>query len=178
MKSNAQKLGWAAPIALLASGVLLWAAYCLLPTAYLPSASADAYTSSRKPVFQAIVDAPTIAITTGTATTGATPTTGVTSAQVQWKFGTVAGSFGTCTVQAKTTYDGMNYLTLGSAVSVTATSATLNAWTLLAQGPTTSVTSSAVSSSAALGFGQLTEYVFACSSYGTLAPVAITAIYR
>ena len=111
-------------------------------------------------------------------TTSSTSTTGATSAQIQWKFGTVSGSYGTCTVQAYTTYDGTNYLTLGSAVSVTVTSTTLNAWTLLAQAPTTSVTSSAVSSSAALGFGQATEYTLACSSYGTQAPVAISVIYK
>jgi hypothetical protein len=36
-----------------------------------------------------------------------------------------------------------------------------------------------VSSSAALAFGQQTQFVFACSgSYGTAAPVTITAIYR
>ena len=140
--------------------------------------SADSGSSSRKPTFGYILDTPTIAITTATADTGATPTAGVQSAQVQWKFGTVAGSFGTCTVQAKTSYDGTNYLTLGSAVSVTATSTTLNAWTLLAQAPTTSVTSSAVSATAALGFGQLTKYTFACSTYGTSAPVTISVLYR
>jgi hypothetical protein len=81
-------------------------------------------------------------------------------------------------VQAETSFDGANYLTLGSAVSVTATSKTVNAWTVIEQLGTTSVTSSAVSSTAALGFGQTTEFVFACLSYGTTAPVTISVIYR
>jgi hypothetical protein len=140
--------------------------------------NADAYTSHRVAALGVILDNPTVAITTTTATTGATPTTGATSAQIQWKFGTVAGSYGTCTVQAKTTYDGTNFLTLGTAASVTATTGTLNAWTLLAQAPTTSVTTGTVSSTAALGFGQLTEYTFACTSYGTSAPVTISVIYQ
>jgi hypothetical protein len=43
---------------------------------------------------------------------------------------------------------------------------------------TTTVTSSTASSTAALGFGQLTKATFACTTYGTTAPVTITAIYR
>lgn len=168
-------------ISILAAVLLTAAAYVLMPDAWLPTpskVSADAYSYSRKPAFGYIVDNPVLGITTGTVTTGVTPTSGVTSAQVQWVFGTVAGSFSTCTVQAKTSYDGTNFLTLGSAATVTATSSTVNVWTLLAQAPTTSVTTSSVSSSVALGFGQYTEYVFACSSYGTIAPVTITVIYR
>lgn len=125
-----------------------------------------------------ITDTPTITIANGTATTTSTPTTSAREAQIQWTFGAVTGSYGTCTVQAKTSYDGTNFLTLGSAVSVTATSNTVNAWTLIEQFGTSSVTSSAVSSTAALGFGQATEFVFACSSYGTSAPVSISVIYR
>jgi len=126
----------------------------------------------------AVLDSPSITIAAATATSSPTPTAGAHEAQIQWTFGTVTGSYGTCTVQAETSYDGSNYLTLGSAVSVTATSKTINAWTLIEQLGTTSVTSSAVSSSAALGFGQITEFVFACSSYGTTAPVTISVIYR
>lgn len=140
-----------------------------------PSPASASTTAS----YAAIVDSPAITITTATADTDPTPTTGAGVAHVQWKFGTVAGSFTTCTVQAKTTFDGTNYLTLGTAVTVTATTGTLNAWTLIAQGGTTSVTTSAASSSAALGFGVLTKYTFACSGgYGTSAPVAIVAVYR
>jgi hypothetical protein len=127
-----------------------------------------------------ITSAPDITIAGATADTGPTPSTGATIAHVQWKFGTVAGSYTTCTVQAKTTFDGANYLTLGSAASVTATSTTLNAWTLMAQAPVgTGVTTGAVSATAALGFGLLTKYTFACSGgYGTSAPVAVTTIYQ
>ena len=126
-----------------------------------------------------IVDNPTITITTATADTTATPTTSAHEAQVFWSFGTVAGTYSTCTVQAKTSYDGSTWLTLGTAVTVTVTSSTNNAWTLIEQIGTTSVTSSAVSSTAALGFGQLTKFTFGCSgTYGTSAPVTITAIYR
>lgn len=125
-----------------------------------------------------VVDSPAITIAGATADTAATSTTPSHEAQIQWRFGTVSGSYGTCTVQAKTSYDGTNYLTLGSAASVTATTGTLNAWTILAQGPATSVTTSSVSSSVALGFGQLTKFTFACSSYGTSAPVTVSVIYR
>jgi len=125
-----------------------------------------------------VTDTPSISIGSAAATSSATPTTSAHEAQIQWAFGTVTGSYGTCTVQAKTSYDGVNYLNLGSAATVTVTSNTLNTWTLIEQLGTTSVTTSAVSSTAALGFGQLTEFVFSCSSYGTSAPVSINVIYR
>jgi hypothetical protein len=125
-----------------------------------------------------ITDTPTISIAGAAATSTATPTTSAHEAQVQWAFGTVAGSYGSCTVQAKTSYDGVNYLNLGSAVAVTVANNTLNAWTLIEQLGTGSVTSSAASSTSALGFGQLTEFVFSCSTYGTSAPVNINVIYR
>jgi len=125
-----------------------------------------------------VTDTPTVTISGAAATTTSTPTTSAREAQVQWTFGAVTGSYGTCTVQAKTTYDGVNYLTLGGAVSVTATSNAVNAWTIIEELGTTSVTTSSASSTAALGFGQATEFVFACSSYGTSAPVSISVIYR
>jgi hypothetical protein len=125
-----------------------------------------------------VSDTPAITIAGATATTTTTPTTGAREAQIQWTFGTVVGTYSTCTVQAKTTYDGVNFLTLGSAASVTVTSSTVNAWTVIEQLGTTSVTTSAVSSTAALGFGQATEFTFACSSYGTSAPVTISVIYK
>jgi len=40
------------------------------------------------------------------------------------------------------------------------------------------VTTATVSSTAALGFGQLTKFTFACSAYGTSAPVTVSVIYR
>jgi hypothetical protein len=129
--------------------------------------------------FHTTLDSPTITITTGTADSTTTPTTTAKEAQIQWKFGTVVGSFTTCTVQSKTSYDGTNYLTLGSAATVTVSTGTVNAWTVLAQAPTTSVTTSSASSTVALGFGLLTKYTFACSGgYGTSAPATISVIYR
>ena len=126
-----------------------------------------------------IVDTPAIAIASATTDTTATPTTSAHEAQIQWTFGTVTGSYSTCTVQAKTSYDGTNYLTLGAASSVTVSSNAVNAWTIIEQLGTTSVTTSSVSSTAALGFGQLTKYTFACSGgYGTSAPVTVSVIYR
>ncbi len=123
-------------------------------------------------------DTPAITISGATADTTATPTANAREAQINWTFGTVSGTYTTCTAQAKTSYDGTNYLTLGSAATVTATSNTVNAWTVIEQLGTTTVTTSAVSSTAALGFGQLTKFTFACSSYGTSAPVTVTVIYR
>jgi len=125
-----------------------------------------------------IVDTPAITIAGATATTTATPTSSAHEAQILWNFGTVSGTYSTCTVQAQTSYDGTNYLTLGSAASVTVTSNTLNAWTVIEQLGTTSVTTSSVSSTAALSFGQLTRWAFSCSSYGTSAPVSVSVIYR
>jgi hypothetical protein len=126
-----------------------------------------------------VTDTPAITITTATADTAATPTTSAREAQILWTFGTVAGSYATCTVQAKTSFDGVNYLTLGSAASVTVSSNAVNAWTIIEQLGTTSVTTSNVSSSVALGFGQLSKFTFACSGgYGTSAPVTVSVIYR
>ena len=126
-----------------------------------------------------VTDTPTITIAGATATTTSTPTTTAHEAQIQWVFGTVTGTYTTCTAQAKTSYDGSTWLALGSAATLTVTTGTVNAWTILEQAPTTSVTTSAVSSSAALGFGQATKFTFACSgAYGSSAPVAISVIYR
>ena len=161
----------------------LWAVACFLLSAFclLSFGSAPAVVAAANLLYPqgAVTDTPTITIAGATADTTTTPTSTAREAQIQWKFGTVAGSFTTCTVQAKTSYDGVNYLTLGSAASVTVTTGTVNAWTILEQAPTTSVTTSSVSSTAALGFGLLTKYTFACSgSYGTSAPVTVSVIYR
>jgi hypothetical protein len=127
----------------------------------------------------AIIDTPTIAMTTGTADTTATPTTGAMFANWQIMFGTVAGSFGTCTAQPKTTFDGgTTWLTLGSAVSITITTGTINAFTIIGQLGTTSVTASAASASAALEFGAYTKLTLACSSYGTSAPATVNANFH
>jgi hypothetical protein len=126
-----------------------------------------------------VTDTPSITIAGATASSSATPTTSARQAQIQWTFGTVSGTYSSCTVQAKTSYDGTNYLTLGSPASVTVSTGAVNAWTIIEPLGTTSVTTSAVSSTAALGFGQLTEYTFACTGgYGSSAPVAVSVIYR
>jgi hypothetical protein len=172
--SNLQRSRIAVP--LMGTLVLLLAAYGALPTAYFVKAAPAANVQPR-PV-GAVTDTPAIAITNATATSGATPTTSAHEAQVQWSFGTVSGTYSSCTVQAKTSYDGTNYLTLGSPVTVTATTGAVNAWTLIEQLGTNSVTTSAASSTAALGFGQATAFNFSCASYGTAAPVNISVIYR
>ena len=156
--------------------VLLLAAYCVLPTSSLVKAAPAANVQPR-PV-GAVTDTPAITITNAAATSSATPTTNAHEAQVQWTFGTVSGTYSSCAVQAKTSYDGTNFLTLGSPVTVTATSGAVNAWTVIEELGTNSVTTSAVSSTAALGFGQVTAFGFSCSSYGTAAPVNINVIYR
>ena len=126
-----------------------------------------------------VTDKPAITIAGATADTTSTPTTTAHEAQIQWTFGTVTGTYTTCTAQTKTSYDGSTWLTLGSAASLTVTTGAVNAWTILEQAPTTSVTTSAVSSTAALGFGQATKFTFACSGgYGTSAPVTVSVIYR
>jgi hypothetical protein len=154
------------------------AAYCLLPTAYFLKAAPAPVNVQPRPL-GVVTDTPAITIAGATADTTATPTTSAREAQIQWVFGTVTGSYSTCTVQAKTSYDGTNYLTLGTAASVTVSSNAVNAWTVIEQLGTTSVTTSTVSSTAALGFGQLTKYTFACSGgYGTSAPVTVSVIYR
>jgi len=155
----------------------LLAAYCLLPTVHSVKAAPGPLNVQPRPV-GVVTDTPAISITTAATNTSATPTTSAREAQIQWAFGTVSGTYSNCTVQAKTTYDGTNYLTLGSAVSVTASSGAVNAWTLIEELGTGSVTASAVSSTAALGFGQLTMFSFACSGYGASAPVTVSVIYR
>jgi hypothetical protein len=131
------------------------------------------------PITGPVTDSPSITIGNGSATSSSTPTVTAHEAQVQWVFGTVAGTYTTCTIQAQTSYDGATWLNLGSPASVTVASNQVNAWTILEQAPTTSVTTSAVSSTAALGFGLETQFVFACSgAYGTSAPVTVSVIYR
>ena len=136
-------------------------------------------TSLRLPAFGYILDNPMITIAGATVDTSSTAAAGVSSAQISWVFGVVSGSYGTCTVTAKTSLDGSTWLTLGSAASITVTSNTVNVWKVLGQAPTTSVTTSSVSSSAALDFGRLTKYTFMCSGgYGTAAPVSVSVLYR
>jgi len=151
-----------------------------LPAVFVPpAASAQFAGGQRMPPFGFITANPTISIATGSATSSYHSTTGVTSAHVQWVFGTVTGTYTGCTMQAKTSYDGANWLTLGSAAALTVTTGTLTAWDIYQQAPSaTSVTVTTPSSSAAMGFGAYTEYVFACSAYGTSAPVTATVIYK
>lgn len=135
---------------------------------------------NRIQTYSAIADSAAFTVGTATIDTPATPTTGSTSAQAYIAFDTVAGSFTTCTMQAKTSIDGTNYLTLGGAANVTITSTTKTYWAVLAQAPSTSaVTTSTPSTSAALGFGALTKFTIACSGgYGTSAPGTLTVVYK
>lgn len=126
-----------------------------------------------------IIDTQSLALAGVTIDTTPTPTSGVHEVQVQFKAGTVVGTYTTCTVQAKTAFDGTNYLTLGSAAAVAITTGTGSAWTVIEQAGTTSVTTSAVSTSVALGFGQLTKFTIACSgAYGTSAPTVVSIVAR
>lgn len=167
-------------VALLSSGLATHGSGFAIPEWRVPSPAfaLAAGGASITPARGAFVGNPTITIAGATADTTTMPTTNQHEAQILWAFGTVSGTYSTCTVQAKTSYDGTNWLTLGSAATVTVTSNALNAWTILAQAPTSSVTTSSVSSTAALSFGQISKFTFACSGYGTSAPVTITVIYR
>ncbi len=160
-------------------GIAIGAVLLALPALRLPQVMADAYSSHRFPVFGYIVDNPVLSIAAAGISTNPTPVTGVSAAHVTWVFGTISGTYSGCTVQAKTSYDGVNFLNLGSAASVSVSSNAVNAWDIYQQAPvTTGVTTTTVSGTAAPGFGQYVEYAFACSSYGTSAPVTITAIYK
>jgi len=148
-------------------------------TAPVPPVSADSYSAHRFPAFGYILDNPVLTIAGATVTTSPTTTAGATTVHLSWVFGTVTGTYTGCTVQAKTSFDGVNWLTLGSATAVTATSNTVNAWDIYQQAPvTTGVTSTSASSTVAAGFGLSSKYTFACTGYGTSAPVTITAIYK
>jgi hypothetical protein len=150
-----------------------------LPSSRLPQVSADSYSSHRFPAFSYILDNPILTIAGASTTTNPTSTTGSTTAHITWVFGTVAGTYSSCTVQARTSFDGVNFLNLGSAASVTVATNAVNAWDIYQQAAvTTGVTTTTVSNSVAAGFGQWSEYTFACSAYGTSAPVTITAIYK
>lgn len=108
--------------------------------------------------------------------TNPTPSTGSTRADVEIKYGTVVGSYTTCTAQLKTTYNGTDFLTIGTASSVTVTSNTVNTFTVMGQAPvTTGVTNGTVSASAALTIGRQVKITTACSgSYGTTAPYSFS----
>jgi hypothetical protein len=159
--------------------LLLAALYALfLNPRCLPPVHAAGRNVQQRPT-GVVTDTPAITIASATADTASTPTTTAHEAQIQWTFGTVTGTYTTCTAQAKTSYDGSTWLTLGSAVSLTVTTGAVNAWTILEEVGAGSVTTSAVSSTAALGFGQATKFTFACSGgYGTSAPVTVSVIYR
>ena len=150
-----------------------------LPALFDPPHVAAQFSSSRRTPSGAMVGNPNITIAAATATSAYQSTTGANAAHVQWVFGTVTGTYSGCTVQAKTSFDGANWLTLGSAAAVTVATGAVNAWDILQQGSTsTGVTVTAPSAAAAVGFGAYTEYTFACTSYGTTAPVTISAIYK
>ncbi len=126
-----------------------------------------------------VVDSPSITIAGATVSSSSTPTTSAREAHVIWVFGTVSGTYTTCTAQAQTAPDGTTFLNLGGTAALTVTSGAVSAWDIYQQAPvTTGVTVTTPSSTAATGFGQLTNFKFACTAYGTSAPVTITVIYR
>lgn len=126
---------------------------------------------------QSITDAPTITIAAAPVQSSTTPTAGVAAVQIQMKFGTVVGSYTTCTAQLQTSMDnGTTWLTIGTAPTVTVTSNTVNTWVVFAEIGSTSVVVSAVSSTVALVFGNVSRLSFSCSGYGTSAPVSINTL--
>ena len=150
-----------------------------LPPLFEPPHVAAQFSANRRTPSGAMVGNPSITIAGATATSAYQASTGAAAAHVQWVFGTVGGTYSGCTVQAKTSFDGTSWLTLGSAAAVTVATGAVNAWDILQQAPTsTGVTVTAPSSAAAVGFGTYTEYTFACTAYGTSAPVTISAIYK
>lgn len=120
-----------------------------------------------------IRDNPSITITTGSATTTTTPSSGAHEVQLQWIFGTVVGTYSGCTVQLVTAIDNATFATLGSATAITVATGQANIWIVRDPG-----TNGSVSATAAQSFGQMTKATFACSSYGVSAPVTINVIYR
>ena len=150
-----------------------------LPPLFDPPHVAAQFSPNRRTPSGAMVGNPTITIAGATATSAYQSTTGTGAAHVQWVFGTVSGTYSGCTVQAKTSFDGVSWLTLGSAAAVTVATGAVNAWDILQQAPaSTGVTVTTPSAAAAVGFGAYTEYAFACTTYGTGAPVTISAIYK
>jgi hypothetical protein len=100
-------------------------------------------------------------------------TTGAHSITFQVKLGTVAGSYSTCTAQAKTTIDGGAspiWLTIGSPASLTVTTGTNNAFTIVEPLAAT------VSATAANGFGRLSKVTIDCGAFGTTAPVTLDQV--
>jgi len=129
--------------------------------------------------FASVVDTQTITVAGATITSNPITVPYVKSAHISWTFGAVVGSYTGCTVQAKTAYDGINFTTLGSAVSITVAGNTIEEWDIYEQmGSSSGVTTTTPSTSAALSFGQVTEFVLACSGYGTSAAVTQNVIYR
>lgn len=127
----------------------------------------------------------TMAIAGATITTPDTISIGAYRAHMVWEFGTVSGTYTTCTVQAVTTYDGNRFLKLGAATPVTVSTGQYNVWSIYGQAPDTIVTTTAIQTGTdptaltTTGFGQNTRYIFACSgAYGTSAPVTISTIYK
>lgn len=113
---------------------------------------------------------PTITIASAQATSGAIQTYGAHELLVQFAFGTVAGSYTGCTVQANTSLDGTNYFTFGPATAITVASNTAPSWRL------TEAAGSGSSTTAASALGLWTTFTFNCSAFGTSAPATISVI--
>jgi hypothetical protein len=112
--------------------------------------------------------------------TDAVPSTGMHEAHVELLFSPVA-SFGKPEAQLQTTFDnGTTWLTIGSAVDLTmsALSAELNVFSILAQAPTTSVSTVGPSATVSSGFGQLTRIVYSDQGFDTDVDVSIAILFR
>lgn len=132
----------------------------LLTACLLVALSAAAQTNSQQ----------TVNVLAATIDSAPVSTINVHELSVEWTFGTVTGSYTTCTVQPKTTLDGTTYLTLGSAFTVTVSTNRVNAFTV------TEPLAATVSATAANSFGLNALLTFACSGYGTSAPVALSIV--
>jgi len=144
---------------------------CVLTVLLFAAILGCAQSSTSYPIV--LTDTPAMTITTAASYSTPTTTTGAREVHVQFLFGTVAGSYSACTVQAMTSLDGTKYYNIGAAETVTVSSATGNVWNYIdTVGSTTTA-----STTTATAFGKYTKFYLACDSYGTSAPVTITAIY-
>jgi len=129
-----------------------------------------------------ISDSYNLAIAGVTIDTQITSCSGIRECHAQWVFGTVVGSYTTPTIQAKTSLDSTNWLTIGTAITPTVSTGTLNLWSIwqeVANAGTPAVVTSAASATVALGFGAFLKFTFAASGgYGTSAPVVCTLILK
>ena len=143
----------------------------LILTLLLPTICAASLFAQTQTGLQTTRNRQTLTITNAAVDSDPVATMGDHQAAVQLIFGTVSGSYSGCTVQARTSVDGTNYLTLSTAKSITMTTGTSNAWTII------DPVGTAVSATAANSFGAATRFTLACSSYGTSATANLSVVY-